>query len=127
MLDNINQQKPPLDKLQESFNHINCVYRDWLEIELQNLSASPANVPILTRCTTPPRVLIDQNDIYNEIFQKLDSEKDLRKIECLLIAYMTSLSEYSISPQHNLNELLITNLVSTVKILLFPIYFIKLC
>lgn len=110
-MDNIKQQRPPLDKLQESFNHINSVYRDWLEIELQNLSASPANVPLSTKCATPPRVLIDQDDMYNEIFQKLDSEKDLRKIECLLIAYMTSLAEYSIPPQHNLNELLVTNLV----------------
>ncbi|KAJ8915777.1 hypothetical protein NQ315_004589 [Exocentrus adspersus] len=122
LLDNINQPKPPLDKLQESLNHINSVYRDWLEIELQNLSAAPVNASFSPKSITPPRVVIDQNDIYNEIFQKLDSNKDLRKTECLIISYMTSLSEYSIPPQHIINELLIINLARQKKFTMLQQY-----
>lgn len=52
--------------------------------------------------------MIIQDDIYNEIFQKLDPAMELCKIERLLICYITSLSEYNIPVQYNINELLVT-------------------
>ncbi|RZC37354.1 C18orf8 -like [Asbolus verrucosus] len=115
ILETIKQPKPPLDKLQESFNHINTVYRDCLEAELQSHTASPPGAPFTFKTPTPPRVQIDQMDIYNEIFQKLDTEKDLGKLEWTLISYMTSLFEQGILAHHNLNELIITTLVKRKK------------
>lgn len=114
ILDAIRHPKPPLDKLQESFNHINNIYRDSLEAELQSHTASPPGAPYL-KSPPPPRVLIDQMDMYNEIYQKLDLETDLEKLEWTLISYMTSLFEQGIPAQHNLNELLITTLVKRKK------------
>ncbi|KAJ8948872.1 hypothetical protein NQ318_013526, partial [Aromia moschata] len=115
LLEKTKQEKPPLDKLQDCFSHINNVYRDWVEAELQTLSAMPPNAPLSTKPVTPARVLIDQNDMYTEIFQKLDSEKELRKLEWIIISYITSLSEYSISAQHGINELLVTTLARQHK------------
>lgn len=53
--------------------------------------------------------------MYREIFQKLDAENELQKLEWTLIAYLTSLSEQGIPAQHNLNELIITTLVKRKK------------
>lgn len=114
ILEAVKQPKPPLDKLQESFNHINNVYRECLEAELQSHTASPPGAPYL-KSPPLPRVQIDQMDMYNEIFQKLEADKDLGKLEWTLISYMTSLFEQGIPAQHNLNELLITTLVKRKK------------
>ncbi|KAG5897338.1 hypothetical protein JTB14_030224 [Gonioctena quinquepunctata] len=115
LLETIKQDKIPLDKLQESFNHINNVLRVWMEGELQSSIASPPNVPLSLRSTKQPRVLIHQEDIYNEILQKLDSEKELQKTEWLLVAYLTSLTENNIPAQYNINELLVTTLARQKK------------
>lgn len=97
-----------MDKLNEAFNHINLVYRDWVENELQSQSAlSPQH-----KNASPPRVLIDQNVMFEEIFQKIGSEPDLRKTETLLLAYFNSLAEHGIPSQFNLNKLLVSSLVS---------------
>ncbi|XP_017768331.1 PREDICTED: uncharacterized protein C18orf8 homolog [Nicrophorus vespilloides] len=117
LYDNITIARPLLKKLQESFNHINNVYRVWVENELQNQTAVPASAPIQNfKPNTPPPVLIDQMDFYNSIAQKLDTQDQFAKLEWVLIAYLTSLSEYSISAQHNLNELLLTTLVRRNKL-----------
>ncbi|CAG9833503.1 unnamed protein product [Diabrotica balteata] len=116
LMNHINQEKLQLDKLQESFTHINNIYRDFIEAELQPNIASPANVPVTPKSTQQkPRVLITQEDMMNEIFQKLDTEKDMAKIEWLLVSYLTSLSECSILTQYNLNELLVTCLARQKK------------
>lgn len=104
-------EKPPLKKLQESFNHINAVYRDSINEELQMQIASPVNAPAPPKSYSTPAVLIDQNNMFHNVFQKLDSEEELKKLEWVLIAYLTSLSENGIAAQHNLNELLVTSLV----------------
>lgn len=116
LLESITQPKPPLEKLQESFNHINSVYRKWAEIEIQMQTASPSGTSIPTR-TTPNsvRVLIDQVDVYSNILQKLDTDDCLRKLEWVLITYVTSLSENNIPVQHNINELIITVYVRAGK------------
>lgn len=113
LLDAVSKDKPPLDKLQESFNHINFVYRDWLEIEVQNQSASPPNAPYTNaKADAVPRVLIDQNAMLEEIFQKLGSETHLEKLERILVCYFSSLAEYGIPTQFYLNRLLVSTLVS---------------
>ncbi|CAH1992180.1 unnamed protein product [Acanthoscelides obtectus] len=118
LLNTVTKDKIPLDKLQESFNHINCVYRDWYESEIQSQMASPPSAPITIKSTVKPRVLIDQDDIYNELFLKLDPEKDVEKMEWLLVSYLTSLSECNIIAQENLNKLLIHVLARQKK---FPV------
>nr|XP_023017171.1 uncharacterized protein C18orf8 homolog [Leptinotarsa decemlineata] len=115
LLEIINRDKMPLDKIQEAFNHINNVYREWYEAELQSNIGSPPNAPTFLKNSKLPRVLINQDDIFNEIFQKLDIEKDLQKTEWLLVAYITSLSENNVPVQHNLNELLVTTLARQKK------------
>lgn len=90
------------------------IYRNWVEAELQLQTASPASAPIPTRTTLPPIVLIDQMDMYSHVFQKLDTEDQLKKLEWILISYITSLSEHGIPAQHNVNELLITALVNYI-------------
>lgn len=108
--------KPPLEKLQESFNHINIVYRKWAESEIQMQMASPSGAPLPPRTqNTSPRVLIDQLDIYANIFQKLDTEEFLKNLEWLVIAYVTSLTQHNIPVQHSINELVITTHVRTGK------------
>lgn len=106
------QDKPPLRKLQESFHHINSVYRNWIDAELQTQMASPAGAPLPQKFHTDYSLLMDQNHMFHNVFRKLESDEELQKLEWVLIAYLTSLSEFEISAQHNLNELLVTILVS---------------
>lgn len=110
-MNTISQAKPPLDKLQESFKHINFVYRDWAENELQSQLASAPNVSLPHTKLAQPRVLIDQNCMFEEIFQKINTENDLRKTEWILISYIGSLSEFGIAAQQNINKLLVMTLV----------------
>lgn len=107
----IKQDRPPLKKIREFFNHINHVYRAWAEGELTSQIASPANAPINSKQACKPPVLIEQIDIYNNILQQLDKDEQFEKLEWILIAFVTSLSEYSIPAQHNINEMLLTTLV----------------
>lgn len=115
MLENIKQPKPPLEKLQVSFNHINLVYRKWAETEIQMQMASPSGTSIPIRTSNFVRVLIDQMDVYSNILQKLDTDECLRKLEWILITYVTSLTEHNIPVQHNINELIITVYVRSGK------------
>lgn len=114
LLTEIGKEIPDLDKLNEAFNHINLVYRDWVENELQSQSASTPGSSQYKN-TLAPRVLIDQNVMFEEIFQKIGAEPDLRKTETLLLAYFNSLAEYGIPAQFNLNKLLVSSLVSVSK------------
>jgi len=116
LLDHIKLPKPSLQKLQESFNHINSVYRVWAEAELQMQTASPVSAPPPGKPPVPPRVLICQVDIYQHILQKLiDKDELLQNMEWALISYITSLSEYGIPTEPVLNELLIKILVRRNK------------
>lgn len=70
--------------------------------------ASPSGTSVPIRTPNSVRVLIDQVDVYTNILQKLDTDDCLRKLEWVLITYVTSLSEHNIPVQHNINELIIT-------------------
>lgn len=91
------------------------MYRTWADEAVQYQIATPPNVQITTKAPQMPRVLIDQDDMYDGIFVKLDNENDLQKLEWVLLSYITSLTEYGIAVQHNLNELMITTLVTSLK------------
>ncbi|KAK5642592.1 hypothetical protein RI129_008759 [Pyrocoelia pectoralis] len=116
LLDHIQLPKPSLFKLQDSFNHINSVYRTWAEAEIQMQTASPVSAPPPSKPPAPPRVLISQSDIYYNILQKLmDNDEQLQNLEWALTCYITSLSEYCIPTELLLNELLIKTLVQRHK------------
>ncbi|XP_066148157.1 regulator of MON1-CCZ1 complex [Euwallacea fornicatus] len=116
LLDEVNKESPDLDKLLESFNHINLIYRDWVENELQTRSGSPPNAAHSNSSSAPmPRVLIDQNTMFDEILQNITTENDLKKIERVLMSYFSSLAEYGIPAQFNLNRLLVSTLVRQNK------------
>lgn len=112
LLENIKKDKPNLTKIRESFNHMNMVYRNWLEIDLQSQTASPANAPIPQKSDNTATFFVDQNSMYCNVFQELDDDENLLKLERVLICYITSLSEYGIPTQYNINEMLVTTLVS---------------
>lgn len=115
LLSHIKEPIPNLKHIQESFNHINNVYRTWVEAEIQTQSAIAISSPTVGKSQTPPPVLIDQTDIYTHIFEKLDTENELEKLEWVLIAYLRSLFEYGIPALHVINELLVTTLVSMFR------------
>ncbi|CAH0546234.1 unnamed protein product [Brassicogethes aeneus] len=115
LLESIKQEKPDLYKIQEAFNHINSVYRSWADETVLNQMANSPGVPIPSRTTPNTRVLIDQEDIFDGIFVKLDNEDDLGKLEWVLLSYITSLAEYGIAVNHNLNELTVTTLARREK------------
>nr|XP_022909918.1 uncharacterized protein C18orf8 [Onthophagus taurus] len=111
ILENTKKDKPPIKKLRESFNHINKIYRNWVEDELQLQTGAPVGTPLPPKSYLSPSVLIDQDDMFRNVFQKLDTESESQKLEWVLVAYLTSLHEHGITSQHNLNELLVTTLV----------------
>lgn len=111
----INRPQPPLASIQESFNHINTVYRQWAEAELQSQTALPAGSHMSHKPVSAPRVLIDQNDIYHQVLQGLSDDANPSCIEWVLLAYIKSLTEHGILAQHHLNEMLITTLVRRGK------------
>ncbi|KAF5284063.1 hypothetical protein FQR65_LT13609 [Abscondita terminalis] len=116
VLEHIQLPKPLLYKLQESFDHINSVYRVWADAQILMQTASPVSAPPPSKPSVPPRVLITQSDMYHYIFQKLMMNDDyLQNLEWALISYMTSLSEYCIPVEFSLNELLIKILVQRSK------------
>ncbi|KAF5279065.1 hypothetical protein FQA39_LY05743 [Lamprigera yunnana] len=115
LLEQLQQPKPLLYKIQESFNHINSVYRIWAETEIQMQTASPVSAPPPGKPPPPPRVLINQSDVYHHLFQKLMNTDHLQNTEWALVSYMTSLSEYCIPAEFSLSELLIKILVQRNK------------
>lgn len=115
LLQSIRQEKPNLDKIRASLIHINKNYRDSLEADIQIRTALLPNEPIPDKIVPYQGFFINQTDIYNEILLKLDHENETNKLEWILICYLSSLHELIISPQHNINELLLTTLVRKKK------------
>lgn len=116
ILDKIQGDNPRQEKMREAFNFINKEYRDWLEVELHNQTASPAFEPIPNKPEVNGNVIIiDQSDMYNEIFLKLDTDAEMNKLEWVLINYLTSLCEYDIKALPNINEMIVSTLVRRKK------------
>ncbi|XP_045470210.1 regulator of MON1-CCZ1 complex [Harmonia axyridis] len=116
LLEKIQQENPVQEKIRESFNYINKEYRDWLEVELQNQTASPAFDPIPSKPEINGNVIIiDQLEMYDNIFLKLDADAEMNRLEWVLINYLTSLCEYDIKALPNLNEMIVSTLVRRKK------------
>lgn len=113
LLDFIKKDDVNLEELSESFHSINTVYKQWIQHSLQMQSALPvvannSNNLATMDSSSQFRVVITQNDI-GDILQHLDAESE--KLECVLIAYITSLVENDIPVQDNLNQMLVKNMV----------------
>ncbi|GLH05996.1 Uncharacterized protein GBIM_11526 [Gryllus bimaculatus] len=110
--------------ISELFDHLNDVYRSFLEVEMQSqmgmpassgLSVSPAKptVPVAPKAS----VVIDQADLYTHVFSHFADYKDEENngggkfIVWILLEYIRSLTDYHIPVQHYLHELVINSLV----------------
>ncbi|KAJ9577097.1 hypothetical protein L9F63_006334, partial [Diploptera punctata] len=105
----------------ELFDHLNNVYRSFLEVEMQSqmgtpasggLSVSPARpaAPVIQKAP----VVIDQSDMYTNVFSRFaDRRTDGggKFIIWVLLEYIRSLTDYHIPVQHYLHELVINSLV----------------
>lgn len=80
----------------------------WVQLELQNQMAQPANVKTtVTKSTSPPIVLIEQLDMV-QIFQPIAGRS---YTESILMLYLQSLNKYNIAAQEELSKLIISELI----------------
>uniref|UniRef100_A0A182QHZ9 Uncharacterized protein n=1 Tax=Anopheles farauti TaxID=69004 RepID=A0A182QHZ9_9DIPT len=98
-----------LPVLESIFNKLNALYKTVLDSELQSqmalmsLAKSPMKVP------TPPRVLIDQADMYTIVFSTIIEAPQMGKI---LLLYLNSLARNGINANHELSKALLIDLVN---------------
>lgn len=84
-------------------------FRSWVSTELMNQTAQPSTAKQTTKqSSSPPRVLIDQNDLFVNIFSNISDAAYVGKV---LMLYITSLAKYTIAPQHDISKMLIVDLV----------------
>lgn len=76
--------------------------------EVQNITAQPSSVKQVAKSTAAPRVLIDQNDLFVNIFSNIS---DSSYVGNVLTLYITSLAKNNIAAQHDISKLVIVDLV----------------
>lgn len=76
--------------------------------ELQNITAQPSSAKQVAKTHVASRVLIDQNDLFVNIFSNLS---DSTYIGNVLMLYITSLARHNIAAQHDISKLVIVDLV----------------
>lgn len=84
------------------------ILRSWVTTELQNITAQPSSAKQVAKTTTTPRVLIDQNDLFVNVFTNISESAYIGKV---LMLYISSLAKNNIAAQHDISKLLITDLV----------------
>lgn len=83
-------------------------YRSWVKTELQNITAQPSSAKQIAKTTNAPRVLIDQNDLYVNIFSNITDSGHVGKI---LMLYITSLAKHNIAAQQDISKIITIDLV----------------
>lgn len=73
-----------------------------------NQTAQPSTAKPMAKQTITPRVLIDQNDMFINIFTAISETPYVGKI---LIIYLTSLAKYNIAAQHDISKMVIVDMV----------------
>lgn len=76
--------------------------------EVQNITAQPSSAKQVAKTTTTTRVLIDQNDLFVNIFSNISESTYIGKV---LMLYITSLAKNNIAAQHDISKLVIVDLV----------------
>lgn len=98
---------PPVDSLFQMY--LWPISRSWVSTELRNQTAQPSSAKQTTKQTnSPPRVLIDQNDLFINILSNISDAAHVGKV---LMLYITSLAKYNIAPQHDISKMVIVDLV----------------
>ncbi|XP_059481011.1 regulator of MON1-CCZ1 complex isoform X2 [Neocloeon triangulifer] len=110
-----------LGVIADVFDHLNDVYRNFLEVEMQSQMATPASSSPFSKpssgpiATTPKAaVVIDQSDMYTSVFVPLSEKADGpsgKLVVAVMIEYVRSLGDSRIPVQHYLYELLINTMV----------------
>lgn len=98
----------PHEDLLCSFAHIFFLIRSWVTTELQNITAQPSSAKQVAKTTNTPRVLIDQNDLYVNIFSNIT---DSAHVGNVLMLYITSLAKHNISAQQDISKIITIDLV----------------
>ncbi|XP_065092902.1 regulator of MON1-CCZ1 complex [Ochlerotatus camptorhynchus] len=99
-----------LPVIESVFNKLNSLYKTVLDSELQSQMAlmSLSSKSQSQKHTVPPRVLIDQADMYTAVFSSITEAEQLGKI---LLLYLHSLARYGIAPSHELSKQIVIDLV----------------
>lgn len=123
ILEPIEQNRSHLVVIAELFDHLNDVYRSFLEVEMQSQMATPASTGLSVSPARPaapvlPKALvaIDQSDMYTNVFSRFaDRRADMagggKFVVWVLLEYIRSLTDFHIPVQHYLHELVINALV----------------
>jgi len=83
-------------------------FRACLDIEIQNQTATPSSMKTIPKVVTSPRVLIDQSEMFTNVFCNIIEKEYAGKI---LMLYLHSLAKYNIAAQHDLSKMIINDLV----------------
>lgn len=75
---------------------------------MQTQTAQPSSVKLLPKLPAPPRVLIEQNDMFANVFQGI-AERPYT--ETILMLYFQSLSKHNIAAQEDLSKMMINELI----------------
>lgn len=109
-----------LEEIGNMFDHLNAVYRNYLEVKMQSQIGLPVSSPEPTQSEqdATTKIIIDQSDMYTNVLSKLadhmndTSSKRYKKfIVWVLLEYIRSLTDFRIPVQHYLHELIINSLV----------------
>lgn len=100
------------------FDKLNVIYKDNLDNELfmqmaitsTGLTSRGTNIP---KNYEPPRVLIQQSDMYGSVFTPIADADHLGPV---IMLYIHSLSKQKITLQHDLSKMIIIDLVKQKKI-----------
>uniref|UniRef100_A0A034V0V0 Uncharacterized protein C18orf8 n=1 Tax=Bactrocera dorsalis TaxID=27457 RepID=A0A034V0V0_BACDO len=97
-----------LPVLETIFNKINKVYASWVQLELQTQTAQPSNVKTTIKLPPAPKVLIEQQDMFQYVFQPISERANT---ETILILYLYSLNKHNIAAQEDLSKMIISELI----------------
>ncbi|XP_041359170.1 regulator of MON1-CCZ1 complex-like isoform X2 [Gigantopelta aegis] len=104
-------QQVKLPIVSQAYDMLNQVYKAYRDAESQ-VSAGEIS-PSVMQNTWKRKVIIDQSDMYTNVFSVFEDCKDIRYkfMVAVLIEYIRSLNHFSIPVQHYLYELIINILV----------------
>lgn len=103
-----------LPAIEAIFDRLNVVYEAVVTAELQAQIAQPPSAKIVSSIaamrssTSTPRVLVDQADLYANVFASI---ADTEYVGAILQLYLHSLARRKISAQHDISKMIIVVLV----------------
>lgn len=109
----LSQPNTKLKTVGDIFDLLNHEYRQHMENTLQQNLALPVTVSGSVSLKPVAKVIIDQADLYTNLFSLLVEMKEmpLKRLTAIMMQFYRSLGEFDIPAQHFLNELLINLLV----------------